>query len=360
MARKRTFASFLIAAVLLFAASAWATANVNIFVTGAPTSALQGETKNFTVNISGSGKINITGGENHPNPALVTVNTVYTAGDGSDTPDSTSAFSAPATPAGGCEVYTTGANNGQCKPTQEVSGGPYAVGASVVIPPGLTPGIYTITIVGSADNQDVALTNPMPSFDIEVLPAGSAPSVTINSPANGGTFKVNEPVTAGVEIDSDLSLLSIEASLNGEPVSLEYNGETLNYEAALQLSTPGSNTFFVEACNSIGCGNTTSTFTVRYDWGGWLPPITTAKFQSGRTLPVKFTVNDYYGPTPDAVATVWLDQAEQGQAGVLYDPYGLPYYQLDIKLNVPSGSSPTVRITLDDGVSNQSKAIAVK
>ena len=342
---------FALLATVAFTATAWA-AGVGLTATGAPTTAKQGETKTFTINVAATGSINL-----DKIPATVTVNSAYTAGGGSGTPNSSSVFNAPATNPP-CETYASGPHRGECKPAQSITGGPYAIGASVIVPADLVPGLYTITMAASV-GDGLDLPNPMPSFDIEVLPAGAAPSVTIDDPANGETYKVNQPVTASVEIQSDLPLTSITASLNGGVVFLDYNSTNDRYEAPVTLSKPGANTFTVEACNSIGCGDATSTFTVKYDFGGWLPPVTTAKFQSGRTLPVKFTVNDYYGPTPNAVAMVGLDGSGIGQAEVLFDSYGVPYYQLEVKLDVAAGPH-SIDISLDDSVTNVSKLITVK
>ncbi len=342
---------FALLTTLAFSASAWA-AGVNIIATGAPTTAMQGETKTFTINITATGNINL-----DKIPATVTVNSAYTAGGGSGAPNSSSVFNAPTTYPP-CETYASGPHTGECKPAQPITGGPYAIGASVFVPVDLAPGLYTITIAaGATDGLD--LPNPMPSFDIEVLPAGAAPSVTIDYPANGETYKVNQPVTASVAIQSTLPLTVITALLNGDAVTLNYDSINDKYEASLTLSNPGTNTFTVEACNSIGCGNATSTFIVKYDFGGWLPPVTTAKFQSGRTLPVKFTVNDYYGPTPYAVARVGLDGLDAGQAIVLYDSYNMPYYQLEVTLDVTAGPH-SISVSLNDSVTSASKLITVK
>jgi hypothetical protein len=199
----------------------------------------------------------------------------------------------------------------------------------------------------------------MPTFYVTVEEAGSAPTVNIVTPANGATYKVNQPLTASVEILSDLPLTSVDATLNGDPVTLALNSETGDWEANLVLSQPGANVFQAVATNGVGEGSATSNFTVTYDWAGWLPPITTAKFQRGRTLPVKFRVNDYNGPTADAVAGVYLDNVLQGLAGVQYDANGQPYYQLEIKLDVVPGPH-AIGVLLDDGVTGQSMIIQVK
>jgi hypothetical protein len=343
-------------AVLLTLAggTAWA-ADVSISVTGAPTKAKQGETKEFTIHVSATGALNINQA-NIPNPGTVTVNLLYTAGDGSSGPDTSSLFSAPTTIAGGCETQPPQYNT--CKNAQPVSGGPYALAGSVYVPPALAAGSYTITIVASATNGLTLGT--MPSFQLAVEPAGSAPSVSIKNPANGSSdFLVNQPTDAAVLITSDLPLDSVTATLNGDPVSLAFDSESGNYVGPMTLRQPGSNVFYVQACNSAGCGDDTSTFTVHYAFGSWLPPITTAKFQGGRTLPVKFRIGDYNGPTGDAVATVKLDGVPVGTAEVMYDSTGTPYYQLNVVLSVAAGAH-TIRVDLNDGFTKVVYPITVK
>jgi hypothetical protein len=345
-------------AVLLTLAggTAWA-ADVSISVTGAPTTAKLGETKEFKINVSATGALNITE-DNIPNPGTVTVNLLYTAGDGSGGPDTSSLFSAPTTVEGGCQFFTSGPKQGQCKDTQPVSGGPYALGASVFVPAALTPGLYTITVSASATNG--LKLGTMPSFELYVEPAGSAPSVSIINPANGSSdFLVNQPTDAAVLITSALPLDSVTATLNGDPVSLSFDNDSGNWVGSMTLTLPGSNTFYVQACNSVGCGDDTSVFTVHYSFGSWLPPITTAKFQSGRTLPVKFRIGDYNGPTGDAVATVKLDGVPVGTAEVMYDSTGTPYYQLNVVLSVAAGAH-NIGVYLNDGFTSVVYPITVK
>ncbi len=253
-------------------------------------------------------------------------------------------------------MFTSGQYKGQCKEAQPVSGGPYTIAASVTVPATLPIGLYTVTVSAIATNGlDLG---SMPSFTLEVTPAGHAPSVTIDTPANGSSFLVNEPIAASVDIISDLPITAGTARLNGNPVTLSFNSGNADWEAFIILSQPGTNAFTVQACNAVGCTSATSTFTVHYNFGGWLPPITTAKFQSGRTLPVKFRVADYNGLANSAVASVSLDGFAQGTAYVLYDSTG-PYYQLEIQLNVPAGAHQ-VGVSLNDGVTRATYPITVK
>jgi hypothetical protein len=97
----------------------------------------------------------------------------------------------------------------------------------------------------------------------EVLPAGHAPIVTIATPANGGTYKINQPVDVSVEIVSDFPLTSYTASLNETPVNLRFYLDDNAFEAPLVLSKPGENSLYVQACNSVGCGDATSQVIVK-------------------------------------------------------------------------------------------------
>src|ERR671919_2234172 len=90
--------SILTAALAVFTTSAAWAADVTLGVTNAPDTAKQGETKNFTINVSASGQLNIS-----HTPGTVTVNTSYLLNNGSGTPDGSSTFTAPTTPAAGCE-----------------------------------------------------------------------------------------------------------------------------------------------------------------------------------------------------------------------------------------------------------------
>lgn len=349
------FSSILLLAVT--SSVAWA-ADVQMSLTGTPTSAMQGETKGFTINISATGNINL-----DQIPAYVHVDTAYVPVtllvSNHSTTDSTSGFSAPATTGEGCVIFTNGANTGQCKPSQNVTGGPYAIAASVSVPAALAPGTYLITIYATVDSG-LGLPTTMPSFYLEVTAASSAPSVSIINPANGSSdFLVNQPTDAAVQITSALPLDSVTAALNGNAITLTFDSESGNYVGSMTLTQPGSNTFYVQACNSVGCGDDTSVFTVHYNFGSWLPPITTAKFQSGRTLPVKFRIADYNGPTENAVATVKLDNVVVGTAAVTYDSTGAPYYQLNVVLDVSTGPH-SISVSLDDSFTNVTYPITVK
>jgi hypothetical protein len=355
MPMKRVLQSFIALSVLMvLAAPSWS-ANVGINLSGTPTSAKQGETKSFNINISATGKINL-----DQIPATVTVDTDYTAGGVTGTPNNTSIFSAPSTNPP-CDYFTNPPDKaGQCKPSQEITGGPFSLTANVIVPIALAPGTYTITVVATAGNG-LTLPNPLPSFDLIVEEAGEAPSVSIITPANGGSYLVNQAITPAAEVLNSPSIVTGALNSAAPPVAFVDTGENDIWQAPapLTLTVPGTNTYKVTAENSFGTGEATSTFNVHYNFGGWLPPITTAKFQRGRTLPVKFRVNDYSGPTSLAVASVFLDGTFVGFADSYYDSLGLPYYQLEVKLDVLAGSHQ-IRVVLDDAHTQESYPIMVR
>ncbi|WP_340123555.1 hypothetical protein [Methylobacter svalbardensis] len=333
---------------LLAGANTARAADVDITLTGAPSTAQQGETKNFTINVSASGNLNI---NEHDNPGTVKVDTAYAAavgsGSTSGTLDDTSSFSAPTTVAGGC--YTQQPANTSCKNAQPVSGGPYAIAASVAVPSDLPVGFYTITIAASA-TKGLGLPTLMPSFELEVTAVSEAPTVTINSPANGSCHVLGAAVTASVDVGSD-SAYNFSATLNDDLVSLNDDDSDNEWIGDLKLLDLGSNTFAATATNAGGSTTETSDFDVNYAFGGWLPPITTARFQNGRTLPIKFRVNNTDGPIDTATPVVKIDGVAVSTAPhVEYDAIG-PFYQLEVKL---TKSGPTV-VSVDLGDSGGCK-----
>lgn len=343
------------ALVVLFTSMAFA-GSVTLNLTGTPTSAKQGETKDFSITVGATGQINT-----DQLPASVTLQTVYTPASGGGSSSVTDAivyFTAPSTPEAGCDKFTSGTRTGECKPAQTVSVvGTGAVTAHVSVPSDLPTGTYTITITGSVTNG-MTLPNPMPSFQLEVDLAGQAPTVTINSPANGSSWIYGATVDASVTIDDNGSALTnYDGCYNGEALTGCNPGTTVNLTEDVTdavftgsfgpLTQLCSNTFSAFATNGAGSGAATSNFSVHYNFGGFLPPITTAKFQQGRTLPVMFRVNGANGPIATAGPTVKLDGNPVGTASVQYDTNGVPYYQLNVVLNVSTGLH-TISISLGD------------
>lgn len=367
--RKSLFV-FVAATLLMLAANKPAFgASTTLTLTGTPTSIKQGASAMFTITVGATGQINL-----NQLPAGITLQTVYTAGGGSST-NAVVGFTAPSTPGAGCDIYMNGNSAGQCKPAQNASvDGSGVINAQVSVPANLTPGPYTITITGTA-TDGVTLPSPMPSFEIQVLPAGHAPTVTINTPANGSSYVYGAKIQPSVSIDSDTDpyLSSYSACFNGDasvgcdpgdPVSLtqDSNDNSLFTGSEIQVTQICGNTFSAYAENSAGSDSATSSFNVHYTFGGWLPPITTAKFQAGRTLPVMFQVNGVNGPIDIATPVVKLDNVAVGTATVMYDVNHVPYYQLNVKLSTTG--MHTISLTLGDeacgGTDLRAQTITVK
>jgi hypothetical protein len=311
----------IVVSMLIVGTPVWA-ADATIEVLGAPTTLKQGEEKSFVIRVAATGGLNAS-----HSPAEVSVDTEYELGGNSAGQQSATFVSVD----------------------RKVSGGPYDINAKVIAPANLIPGVYPVVIAASSTNGIGLPTDPV-SFSLEVTESGREPSVSIKVPLSGAVYKVAEVVDAQVEVQSSLDLSAVTGSLNGTPMNLALVSEERPdyvYETGLVLNIPGKNTFSASATNSVGTGSDSSEFSVLYDFGGWLPPITTAKFQAGRTLPVKFRVGDFNGPTDNAIVQVILNGQEMGVAFPFYDASGIPYYQLDVKLG---DSGPCeVKLKLDDG-----------
>jgi hypothetical protein len=133
------------------------------------------------------------------------------------------------------------------------------------------------------------------------------PSLTM--PTLAGSYALNASVTLGFAASDSLSgLSSVTATLNGAPVS---SGNTLT------LRQPGTNTFTLTATDVAGNTATqTATFTVLYNFGGFLPPVSSdggTVFKLGSTVPVKFRLTDGSGAgVSGAVAHLALQLMSNG------------------------------------------------
>lgn len=133
------------------------------------------------------------------------------------------------------------------------------------------------------------------------------PSITM--PTLAASYALNASVTLSFAASDSLSgLSSVNATLNGVPVS---SGSTLT------LGQPGTNTFTLTATDVAGNTATqTATFTVLYNFGGFLPPISNdggTVFKLGSTVPVKFRLTDGSGAgVSTAVAHLALQLMSDG------------------------------------------------
>jgi hypothetical protein len=171
-----------------------------------------------------------------------------------------------------------------------------------------------------------------------------APVIAITSPTNGASYGYGASLTIDWDVaESGSGLRSQQGSLNAVPV---LDGQTL------QLLAPGSRQMIVDAEDTAG--NTvraTSDFNVRFAFGGWLTPTSLEKtWNAGRTLPVKFLVNDFAGRPTNActallVATLNGVEFDRGIAYVQYDSAGRPFYQYNLK--TLKNQVGTLRLSLD-------------
>jgi hypothetical protein len=133
------------------------------------------------------------------------------------------------------------------------------------------------------------------------------PSLTM--PTLAASYALNAAVTLSFAASDSMSgLSSVTATLNGVPVS---SGTTLS------LGHPGTNTFTLAATDVAG--NTaaqTATFTVLYNFSGFLPPISNdggTVFKLGSTVPVKFRLTGGSGASVStAVAHLALQLTSNG------------------------------------------------
>lgn len=112
------------------------------------------------------------------------------------------------------------------------------------------------------------------------------PQVTINIPASGGVYLLNQALTADWSATDSLSGI---ASATG----------TLPSGAAIDTSMAGTKTFTVAAADiADNTATQTSSYTIAYNFLGILPPIRedgSSIFNSGSTVPVKFRIADANG-----------------------------------------------------------------
>jgi hypothetical protein len=341
---------------LVLTSAAWA-GDINLNVTGQPSTIQQGKSATFTINISYSGDINL-----DLIPATLTIQSAYIANDGSSTPVNVY-FTAPDTPDAGCVVYENNGNGnnqnaGQCKPAQKMAlqaGSTSAVTATVTVPASLAPGTYTITVAATHGNGlDVG---SMPSFEIEVIPVGSKPTVTITHP-NGDAYTYGQTVMAAVNVDSFELPTAVSACLNGADdcanivLSTDDTVTPYIYNGTFHADQLCANTFSATASNSAGTGDASSSFTVTFGKVTFQGPVITSKFQGGRTLPVMFTIlqddgNGNLVPTtaasPDVTMTYNNHPYALGKALLMYDN-GLPFYQINATLPKSAGIPVTFTV----------------
>ena len=111
------------------------------------------------------------------------------------------------------------------------------------------------------------------------------PIITINSPTEGATYLLNQPITANWNVSDSLSGLT--SSVGTVP-----SGQNID------TSTVGSHSFTVSATDNAGNTATkTVNYYVHYNFGGFLAPVSNngKVFKTGGTIPVKFQLTDFNG-----------------------------------------------------------------
>jgi hypothetical protein len=192
----------------------------------------------------------------------------------------------------------------------------------------------------------------------------------LTMPVLSSSYLLNSNVTfTFAATDAQSGVASMLATLNGVPIT---SGSTVT------LTHLGMNTFTLTATdNNANTATQSLSFSVLYDFGGFLPPIpkdSTGVFKKGGTLPVSFQLSDVNGTlVSTAVATLTvqmmsgsvpvgspIDATAPGNSDVgnLFRYDGQKYlYNLGTK--PLSTGTWQVQVRLDDGTVH-SVAIATK
>jgi len=134
---------------------------------------------------------------------------------------------------------------------------------------------------------------------LDVYVDDTPPEVALLNPLPESIHIYKEPLQTSLSlIDSGSGLSSYKVTLNGEDITLAI----LN---PLSLNKLGENTLTIEATDNLG-NKTIDTHLFYVTYGvDWLPPLKymteydfyTYTMQDGSTLPLKFTISDYFGNT---------------------------------------------------------------
>ena len=192
----------------------------------------------------------------------------------------------------------------------------------------------------------------------------TGPDVVVRAPEDGATYGFGSTISLDiVATDNASGVRCVRAYLNGTEVALD---------ADIQLLQAGANTLEVVGCDIAGNETrVTRHFTVAFTPGRWLPPVSLTPpntvgeaWNSGRALPIKFTVLDYAGNRTDkAVATVEVVKdgrpVASGQAVVQYDD-GLPFYMFNWKTVKGQTGLYTITVRLNDGVTTTSTQVKLR
>jgi hypothetical protein len=155
-----------------------------------------------------------------------------------------------------------------------------------------------VAVVNSGSDSISALLN-----DTDLTP----PSLTMPNLASSYVYNSSLTLRFGAE-DAESGIFSIEATLNGVPVS---SGQTV------VLDHPGTNTFTLTATDKVGNTATQSaSFSVLYNFTGYLPPVPndgSGLFKYHSVIPLRFQLSDAHGtPVSTAVGVLTLEKISSG------------------------------------------------
>lgn len=176
----------------------------------------------------------------------------------------------------------------------------------------------------------------------------TAPVVTITSPQNGGTYTLNQAVTASYSCSDGLSGLT-------DCVGTVASG------AAVDTASVGTKSLSASGVDQAGNASTsTVTYAVRYAFGGFRQPIPlpVSTFKGGSTIPVKFTLANALGSSVGTAAATVSVNGGSSLGAAVYDAVAQQYhFNLKTK-GLPLGPL-TITVTLDDGTTH-SVVVALK
>lgn len=190
------------------------------------------------------------------------------------------------------------------------------------------------------------------------------PTVRLCVPEEGATYGYGSTLALDISATDDVSGVRwTRAFLNGTEIAPN---------TTVQLLQAGANTLEVVSCDVAGNQTrVTRSFTVAFTPGRWLPPVSLTPpnqvgeaWNSGRALPIKFTVLDHAGNrTNRAVAQVEVTRngnvIASGQAVVQYED-GLPFYMFNWKTVKGQTGLFTITVRLNDGVTVMSTQVRLR
>ncbi len=154
------------------------------------------------------------------------------------------------------------------------------------------------------------------------------PTITVNSPTEGASYKLGESVTADYSCSDDTS--------SGSDLSCE---GTVPNGSALDTSSVGPKAFTVTSTDKAGNTETkTVNYSVVYNFSGFYQPVdnlpTLNKTKGGKSIPVRFSLQGDQGssifaagypksqqiPCGSAAPVDGVEETTTGSSGLTYDP----------------------------------------